>query len=472
MGGLSDYVIEARNGDSIPISPLAAPELEAWLSEQPPEVTNWVEAVHFRAEPGEVCLLPGAAGRPSRVLMGVEPDEPLWDWGAAPGRVPPGEYRLDSDSSGGEDLDAGARAALGWALGSYRFRRYKSESRVAAAKLVWPTGCDRARVRRAAEATFLVRDLVNMPALDLGPEELATAAREVARTHEARCRVIVGDALLKANYPAVYLVGRGSPRAPRLIDIRWGRPGDPRVTLVGKGVCFDTGGLGLKPSNAMRVMKKDMGGAAHVLGLADMIMSAGLPVRLRVLIPAVENSVSGDAMRPLDVVTTRKGLTVEIGHTDAEGRVILADALAEACREKPAMVVDLATLTGAARVALGPDLPAMFSNDDDVAEDLLRHGIAESDPVWRLPLHAPYRRLIEGQVADLTNSAKVPQAGAITAALFLQSFVEPEIPWVHLDILAWNPQSRPGRPEGGEATAMRALFAMLEARFGAGNPLS
>ena len=472
MGGLSDYVIESRNGDGIPISPLTAAELEPWLAEQPPEVKNWVGSVRFRADPGEVCLLPGTGGRPSRVLMGVEPQGLLWDWGGAPERVPPGEYRLDSDSSGGEDLDAGARAALGWALGSYRFRKYKSESRSEPAKLIWPTGCDRAGVRRAAEATFLVRDLVNTPASDLGPEELAAAARDMARNRGARCRVIVGDALLKANFPAVHFVGRGSPRAPRLIDIRWGRPDDPRVTLVGKGVCFDTGGLGLKPSNAMRLMKKDMAGAAHVLGLADMIMSAGLPVRLRVLIPAVENSVSGQAMRPLDVVTTRKGLTVEIGHTDAEGRVILADALAEACREKPALVVDFATLTGAARVALGPELPAMFSNDDDVAGELLHHGVAESDPVWRLPLHGPYRRLIEGQVADLTNAAKLPQAGAITAALFLESFVEPEIPWIHLDIMAWNLQSRPGRPEGGEATALRALFAMLKARFGSGSPLS
>jgi len=377
-------------------------------------------------------------------------------------RPPAGPYRID----GALPPPAAGRAALGWALGTYAFARYR-EPRNAFATLVWPEGCDRDAVERAAGATFLVRDLINTPASDLGPGQLADAAMTLASGHGADCRVIAGDDLLAEGFPAIHAVGRASSRAPRLVDLVWGAAAAPKVTLVGKGVCFDTGGLDLKPAGPMKLMKKDMGGAAHALGLGHMVMAAGLPVRLRILIPAVENSVSGNALRPLDVVTTRRKLTVEIGNTDAEGRVILADALAEASTETPALIVDFATLTGAARVALGTGLPALFCNDDALAEALLANGRAVDDPLWRMPLWKPYRDLIDSKVADLTNAAEGGHGGAITAALFLEEFVDAGIPWAHFDLMAWNTKSKPGRPEGGEAAAMRALFAYLAERFAA-----
>ncbi|MGA7867941.1 MAG: leucyl aminopeptidase family protein, partial [Stellaceae bacterium] len=296
--------------------------------------------------------------------------------------------------------------------------------------------------------------------------ELAGEAVRVAKAAGARHRVIVGDDLLAENYPTIHAVGRASVRAPRLVDIVWGDPAAPKVTLVGKGVCFDSGGLDLKTASGMRLMKKDMAGAAIVLGLAQAIMDARLPVRLRVLLPCVENAVSGNAMRPLDIVRTRKGLTVEIGNTDAEGRLILCDALAEASTEKPELLIDMATLTGAARVALGPELAALFCNDDALARDLLETAKAEDDPMWRMPLWRPYRKMIDSKIADINNVSESPHAGAITAALYLQEFVEPGIPWAHLDVMAWNPQSRPGRSEGAEATALRALYAHIAQRFG------
>jgi leucyl aminopeptidase len=331
---------------------------------------------------------------------------------------------------------------------------------------VWPENADRGRVERLAAAVFLARDLANTPAGDLGPEELAGEAMRVAKAAGARHRVIVGDDLLAENYPTIHAVGRASTRAPRLVDIVWGDEAAPKVTLVGKGVCFDTGGLDLKTASGMRLMKKDMGGAAIVLGLAQAIMDTGLPVRLRVLLPCVENAVSGNAMRPLDIVRTRKGLTVEVGNTDAEGRLILCDALAEASTENPELLIDMATLTGAARVALGPELAALFCNDQALAKGLLAAAVAEEDPMWRMPLWRPYRKMIDSKVADINNVSESTHAGAITAALYLQEFVDPGIPWAHLDVMAWNPQSRPGRPEGAEATALRALYAHIAQRFG------
>jgi leucyl aminopeptidase len=331
---------------------------------------------------------------------------------------------------------------------------------------VWPADADRGRVERLAAAVFLARDLANTPAGDLGPEELASEAVRVAKAAGGRHRVIVGDDLLAENYPTIHAVGRASARPPRLVDIVWGDPAAPKVTLVGKGVCFDSGGLDLKTASGMRLMKKDMAGAAIVLGLAQAIMDAGLPVRLRVLLPCVENAVSGNAMRPLDIVRTRKGLTVEIGNTDAEGRLILCDALAEASTEKPELLLDMATLTGAARVALGPELAALFCNDEGLAQGLLEAAEAEEDPMWRMPLWRPYRKMIDSKIADINNVSESPHAGAVIAALYLQEFVDPQIPWAHLDVMAWNPQSRPGRPEGAEATALRALYAHIAQRFG------
>jgi len=448
--------------DAVPVLPLSSAALPKWLESADATVRAWIGETGFAAEAGSFALIPGEAGALALVIAGTG-EEPLGLWSLAglPGRLPERSYRLE----GIGDPEAAGKAAFGWGLGTYEFARYKEKPK-RFARLVWPAGADRAAIARSVAATGLVRDLVNTPAEDLGPEELAEAAQALAKAHKADFGVIVGDDLLKKNYPAIHAIGRASDRAPRLIDFVWGDPDGVKVTLVGKGVCFDSGGLDLKPASGMKIMKKDMGGAAHVLGLAAMIMEAGLRLRLRVLIPAVENSVSGNALRPLDVVATRLGKTVEIGNTDAEGRVILADALAEAATENPALIVDFATLTGAARVALGPELPAMFTNDDPTADALISQAHALEDPLWRMPLWKPYRKLIDGAAGQLTNAAASPFAGAITAALFLQEFVTPGIPWVHLDIMAWNSAQRPGRPEGGEAMAMRAVYGAIAARVG------
>jgi leucyl aminopeptidase len=450
--------------DSVPLTPVTKDGLEGWLSTQPAVVSTWVNGTGFKGEPGKTALLPGSDGGLARVLVGTEAAADLWAYGALPASLPPGAYHIDADL----DRETATRAALSWALGCYAFTRYKSGNGKTFATLAWPERADRAAVERAATATYLVRDLINTPSNDMGPAELAAAAETLGAEFDAKVKVIVGDDLLKKNYPAIHAVGRASVRAPRLIDLTWGDKDLPRVTLVGKGVCFDTGGLDLKPSSGMLLMKKDMGGAAHVLGVARMIMMAGLPVRLRVLIPAVENSVSGDAFRPLDVLATRKGLSVEVGNTDAEGRLVLCDALAKAVSDHPEVIIDFATLTGAARVALGTELPALFSNNDALADGLLKAAEAEADPMWRLPLHQPYVKLLESKVADLNNVGSGPFAGAILAALFLERFVEKTIPWAHLDVMAWNQSSKPGRPEGGEALGMRAVYSYLEGRYGKG----
>ncbi len=443
--------------DAVTITPLTVAELEPWLAGQPAATRRWVGRIGFTALPGETALLPDAEGGLVRVLLGVEAGEDIWSYGGLPGSLPLGRYRLDEAVT----APATSRAALGWALGGYAFTRYKKRERDFAA-LVWPKGVDKAAVTRAAEATFLVRDLINTPAEDLGPPQLAEAAKAVGRAHGAKVAVTTGAALLKNNYPTIHAVGRAADRAPRLIDLRWGTKG-PRVTVVGKGVCFDSGGLDLKSAAGMKLMKKDMGGAAHALGLAQMIMAAKLPLRLRLLIPAVENSVSGNAFRPLDVIKTRQGLTVEIGNTDAEGRLILCDALSEADREAPELLVDFATLTGAARVALGSELPALFCNDDTTAAAALEHGLAAQDPLWRLPLHAPYKRLLDSKVADLNNISEGGYGGAITAALFLEAFVAKAKAWIHIDVMAWNLAAKPGRPAGGEAMGLRAIYGLIEA---------
>ena len=455
-----DHLSDRISGKTTPIEPIVEGGLERWVKQRNPATGAWIAANGFKGKPGQFLLVPDAGGGIGAVALGVAHGRDIWSYGGLPMSLPEGAYRLP-DAMTSENATA---AALGWALGGYVFDRYKKPAR-GPARLAMPRTADRDSVRREAAAVFLVRDLVNTPAEDMGPAELAAAARDVARAGGAKFSAIVGDELLKKNYPCIHAVGRASSRAPRLIDLRWGNRG-PKVTLVGKGVCFDSGGLDLKAANYMLTMKKDMGGAAHVLALAQMIMAAGLELRLRLLIPAVENSVSANAYRPLDVIRSRKGLTVEIGNTDAEGRVILCDALAEADSEKPDLLIDVATLTGAARVALGPELPALFANDDAVAESLLRHGKAVDDPLWRLPLHKPYRRLIDSKIADINNAGDSPFAGSITAALFLADFVDPATPWLHLDVMAWNPSGRPGRPEGGEAGAIRALYALIAERAG------
>ncbi len=452
--------------DTVALTPVTKAGLADWLAAQTPAVASWVKAVGFTGEAGSTVFLPGPDGAVARVLAGVSALDDLWAFAGLPASLPAGSYRIDSKIEGALDARAATRAALGWALGSYRFSRYKKPPEKGFACLVWPAEADHGEVERAATATHLVRDLVNTPACDLGPAELAQAAQDLAAEFDAAVEVIVGQDLLDRDYPAIHAVGRASPRDPRLIDLRWGNPEHPKVTIVGKGVCFDTGGLDLKPSSGMLMMKKDMGGAAHALALGRMIMMAGLPVRLRVLVPAVENVVSGNAFKPLDVLKTRKGLTVEVGNTDAEGRLILCDALAEADSEKPALLIDFATLTGAARVALGPDLPALMSNDDALASELTEAGSAVDDPMWRLPLWAPYRKGLDSKVADINNVTTNGFAGAITAGLFLQEFVSKGTPWAHLDTYAWNGSARPGRPEGGEALGLRAAYAVIAKRFG------
>ncbi|HEX6957798.1 MAG TPA: leucyl aminopeptidase family protein [Ferrovibrio sp.] len=451
----------AKAPAAIRLETYSAKQWTTRLGRERPNIAGLAASQGFKAKPGQVLVVPdGRSGRPARVLAGIGETPDPWSYAAIAAALPPGDYKL-------ADAKAGDAAALGWALSAYRFDHYKKPSeRKPAARLLWPAKADRARVQALHDGIVLARDLINTPSSDMGPAELAEAARGIALLGGAQFNCIVGDELLEQNYPMIHAVGRASARLPRLIDITWGHARHPKLTLVGKGVCFDTGGLDLKPSSAMLLMKKDMGGSAVVLGLAAAIMALKLPVRLRVLIAAVENSVSGNAMRPGDVLKSRKGLTVEIGNTDAEGRLVLADALAEADREKPDWLIDCATLTGAARVAVGPDLPALYATDDAMAEALLAAGLQAADPLWRLPLHKPYRDYIEGKVADITNSAETPFAGSITAALFLNEFVEKTKCYAHLDMFAWNPKARPGRPLGGEATGLRALFAAIEKRYG------
>jgi leucyl aminopeptidase len=443
-----------------PVWTVPAATYRDWLAAQPPERRAWLEGSAFEPKPGRSALLPGPDGGPAGALLLLGEVAAPWDYAAARGRLPGGDWRFE-DAGGA--FDPGA-AILGWALASYRFERYR-KAEGEAARLAIGTDAAAERASTIAEAVYLARDLINTPAGDLGPAELSDAAAAVAKRFGAAFRTVEDPGLLAEQYPALHAVGKASVRAPRVIDLVWGQPDAPKVTLVGKGVCFDTGGLDIKPASGMQLMKKDMGGAAVTLGLAQAVMALSLPIRLRLLIGAVENSVSGNSFRPGDVLRTRKGLTVEVGNTDAEGRLVLADLLAEADGERPALLVDCATLTGAARVALGPDLPALFTPDDDLADALLSAGGAAFEPLWRLPLHAPYRELIDSPIADLNNASKASFAGAITAALFLERFVTETRSWAHLDIYAWNPEGRPGRPKGGEATGLRALLHAIENRF-------
>lgn len=423
---------------------------------------QWAQDNDFRADPGSVLLLPGKGGVASGALLGVAESEsdyaPLVA-GALARRLPDGEWAF-SHAPANPEL-----ASLGLMLGGYSFTRYRQGDR-RDIRFHVPDGVDAARVRQLADGVFLARDLVNTPTSDMGPQALEQAVRTLARSHKATVKVIAGDDLLKKNFPMIHAVGRASAETPRLIDMVWGRKSAPKVTLVGKGVCFDTGGLDIKPASGMLLMKKDMGGAANVLGLALMVMSAKLDIRLRVLIPAVENSISGNAFRPGDVLTSRKGLTVEVGNTDAEGRLVLADALALADEDEPQMLIDMATLTGAARVALGPDLPPFFTDDEVLAGDLSTAAAAVADPLWRMPLWKPYDQKFPSKIADINNVNTDGFAGAIVAAMFLRRFVEKAKSWAHFDILAWSPTERHHCPVGGEAQGIRAIEEVLRKRYG------
>ncbi|MBE9076953.1 leucyl aminopeptidase family protein [Romeria aff. gracilis LEGE 07310] len=425
--------------------------------------STWLNMSGFTGKAGTHCLIPNGSGGLEKVLVGKPEPLDIWTLGGAAQSLPPQTYRLADSLS----ADVATRLCLGWQLGQYRFDRYKQADSQPLPELIFPEQADQDYIAAATQATFLVRDLINTPASDMGPGQLEAAACQLALSHGAVCQVIAGEDLLAQQYPMIYAVGKANEQPPRLIDIHWGAPDAPKVTLVGKGVCFDTGGVNAKSASGMKLMKKDMGGAAQVLGLASLIMQQGLAVRLRVLVPAVENSIGGNAMRPSDVLTSRKGITVEVGNTDAEGRLVLADALWEASSETPQLLIDCATLTGAARVAVGAELPAFFCNDQAMAEALQQAGLAVDDPLWQLPLHSPYRAMLDSKIADISNISNSSYGGAITAALFLQEFTQPDIAWIHVDFMAYNTRNLPGRPEGGEAMGLRSLFALIKDRVAA-----
>ena len=466
LGSVShETLLSADPGESRPLWLLTETELEPWLAGQSAAVAHWVRAHGFRAERHRVLTLPGEPGVEGAVLglgaLDSAEDLGPWEAAGAPERLPPLPWRLATPLG----PHAATQFVLGWLLGAYRMTRYRGGARFEPrAALIAPAQADLLYASAAARASALARDLINTPANDLGPAELAEAALELAREHGARGQVLEGGEL--EGFPLLRAVGAGSARAPRLIDLRWGRPDAARVTLVGKGVCFDTGGLDLKSASAMLLMKKDMGGAACALGLADLLMRLDAQVQLRVLIPAVENSVGACAYRPGDVLRSRKGLTVEVGNTDAEGRLVLADALAAADEERPALLIDLATLTGAARTALGPELPAVYARPAHWAQRVREIGEAEADPLWPMPLWSGYEEDLASRIADLGNVASTPFAGSIIAALFLQRFVAATTDWLHVDMYAWNAKDRPGRPVGAEAQCVRALYRLLRERFG------
>jgi leucyl aminopeptidase len=473
---MSDVILDAAalkeggGGPLIPVQALLEAETPAALDKAPGSLKAFAAISDFKGKAGQILLAPGEDGRLEGALFGLGAGGDPMAFRALAAKLPAGTYRI---ARAPKDL-AADQIALAFAIGSYRFDRYKARPSASGggerAKLL-AEGIDATEVRQVAHACALARDMVNTPANDMGPLQIETIAREIAEQHGAQITVITGEGLLEANYPAVHAVGRAAveARAPRMIELTWGDAGKPLVCVIGKGVVFDTGGLDIKPSAGMRLMKKDMGGAAHALALGRMIMAAKLPVRLAVLVPAVENAISGDAMRPGDVLASRKGISIEVGNTDAEGRLILADALTRAGELEPALTIDLATLTGAARVALGPQLPPFFTDDEELAGQIEAAAKATSDPLWRMPLWKGYVDALDSDVAEIKNDPDGwAQAGSVTAALFLQRFAPPGPkcgPWVHLDIYAWNPRNRPGFPAGGEAQAIRGLYRMIRERF-------
>jgi len=460
---MSDAVVAPSEDPAVPIRLVSPAGAEAALAALPAPLGAQAKAAKFAGKAGEVAVLIGEAG-PAQVLAGIGDKPAAMPLRALPAKLPAGLYGLDAVDGG----PAAEDVALAFALGSYRFDRYRQSKRENAARLVAPPGVDLAELRAVSHACALARDMINTPASDMGPRQMETIAREVAEAFGARIAVVTGDALLDDNYPAVHAVGRAAvpERAPRIIELTWGETG-PRVALVGKGVVFDTGGLDIKAAAGMRTMKKDMGGAAHALALARMMMAAKLPVRLTVLLPVVENAIAGDAMRPGDILSSRKGLTIEVGNTDAEGRLILADALARAAELEPELTIDLATLTGAARTAVGPELAPFYTDDETLAGEIEAAAKAAEDPVWRMPLWAGYESAIESDVADLRNDPDAwAQAGSVTAALFLRRFAPKTGAWAHFDIFAWNGRTRPGWPSGAEAQAVRALYRVMKQRYG------
>jgi len=436
--------------------------LPTWRGGQPAAVQAWLDAQAFTAQPGAPLMIPGADGRPAFFLAGVADAHDPLALSHLPVALPVGRYRLSPDSP--VKVDPG-QALLGWGLGAYKFDRYLKPLRAPARLVLEAAAAADSEALALLKASTLVRDLINTPTEHMGPAELEGVAARLAQAYGGDLTVIEGESLLKHNFPAIHAVGRASHRAPRLIEIRWGDPAHPALAIVGKGVCFDTGGLDIKPAEGMRNMKKDMGGAAHALGLAQLVMGLKLPVRLHLLVPAVENAIGPDAFRPGEVLATRQGLSVEVDNTDAEGRLVLCDALTYAAEGKPGLIMDFATLTGAARIALGPDLPALFSNDDAVAADYLAAGQQAHDPLWRMPLWRPYLSYLKSNLADLANSGASRMAGCVTAALYLERFVPEGQSWTHVDVYSWNDADRPGKPAGGEAQGLRAAWQLLKSRY-------
>lgn len=462
---MSPLFVNSSSG--IPISLITTKNYDVWLSKQNPVIKSWLNSNHYSGS--GVCVIPDKEGAICRIIFGIPERQGFFIAGDISTQIPPSQYILEevceSLYSNNDSLNQLITDfAISWGLSNYRFDKYKKLAKAL------PTLAIKSQVildeaQNYIDSIYLIRNLINTPASDLMPEDFSKVVDQLADKYHAKVSHTVGDQLLDDNYPTIHAVGRASVHEPRLIDLTWGDENAPKITLVGKGVCFDSGGLDLKPANGMRLMKKDMGGAAHVLGLANLIMAEKLPIQLRVLIPAVENAVSSNAFRPGDVIKTRQGLTVEVDNTDAEGRLVLCDALTEACSEKPNLILDFATLTGACRVALGTELPGFFCNDEQVASSLVKSGLSVHDPMWQLPLHQPYQEMLKSDIADTLNSAASGFGGAITAALYLQLFITKNTPWVHFDVMAWNNRKLPGRPIGGEAFAIRAVYDYLKDKY-------
>lgn len=458
----SCFVAKAEAGDACPLIVLDRNSVADWRAAQPAHVPTWLDAHGFNAATGSLLLIPDAQGKPGFALAAIADAADPFALSHLPMLLPAGTYRLSPDSPVTVDP---ALAMLGWGLGAYKFDRYVAPLRPCARLVVDDADVEGSEPLALLRASLLVRDLVNTPTEHMGPADLEAVASRLAQAYGGELKVVTGDQLLAQNFPTIHAVGRASHREPRIIELTWGDPSHPHVAILGKGVCFDTGGLDLKTADGMRNMKKDMGGAAHALALAQLVMGLKLPIRMTLLVPAVENSIAANAFRPGEVIVTRQGLSVEVDNTDAEGRLVLCDALAYAAEKKPVLILDYATLTGAARVALGPDLPALFCNDEAVAADYLAAGEQARDRLWRMPLWRPYLSYLKSNIADLANAGASRMAGCITAALYLERFVPEGQSWVHVDVYAWNDSERPGRPAGGEAQGLRAALAFLQARF-------
>ena len=457
---MNGYFTTSTTEQAIPIIPIVGSEFPGWIEKQNAKLKNWIRINEFKAKSATLCLVPDRNGQLKQIFLGIDNQNDFWAFGTLPNKLSEGTYQVEADLTANQQQ----KIAIAWGLGNYKFTVYK-KSPTSKAKLLIPETCDLQYIENVITSISLVRDLINYPAEDMEPASLAKAVLSTAIEFNANVEQVIGDDLLKKGYAAIHAVGRASNHAPRLIDLKWGKEKNPKVTLIGKGVCFDSGGLDLKPRADMEKMKGDMAGAAHALGLAKMIMAADLPVSLRVLIPAVENMLASNSYKPGDILKTYKKITVEVVDTDAEGRLILADALTIACEDKPELIIDFATLTGAVYIAMGNEIAALFSNNDDIARQIVAIAEQENDPICRLPLHQPYRELLDSDIADISNISNGRGGSSIIAALFLKEFVDSNIPWLHFDFAAYNLIDKPGRPKGGEAQTLRALFQYLLKSF-------